>query len=174
MKDLTGIPEQPVCRICLESVEDPNFTPCNCSGTQGCVHAHCLETWVQISGSENCELCGTKLQQVPYWQSPLKWGCPAGDEEGNRMAMSLMCILVVVPPIAMFLLVETLSKIAKIRSTGGKVETFLCFRGFVSMVTIVGCIFMYIGNNHVLNDFWRRFVSKNKKMKIVEYTNAQN
>jgi len=53
---------QMACRICLDpaSKSEPFIYPCNCSGHLGNVHRKCLQQWIDIRQSPNCELCKTK------------------------------------------------------------------------------------------------------------------
>ena len=54
------------CRICLSGGEgllrEPLVNPCNCRGTIGLVHKSCMETWLTISKSDACDLCGFRLR----------------------------------------------------------------------------------------------------------------
>ena len=47
------------CRICLED-EGELIQPCNCKGTAANVHPECLIKWLNISGTESCEICKYK------------------------------------------------------------------------------------------------------------------
>lgn len=47
-----------ICRICHNGDSfERLITPCNCKGTLGYVHRHCLENWLSRSGLTHCELC---------------------------------------------------------------------------------------------------------------------
>jgi hypothetical protein len=53
------------CRICLAagSAEQELIQPCSCAGTMGCMHAACLQAWVQEKGSLTCEVCKQQYQE---------------------------------------------------------------------------------------------------------------
>ena len=68
-----------MCRICFrteDTVEDPLFSPCKCSGSMEFIHFDCLKEWLKnklVSKETNysysftlrnleCELCKTPLQ----------------------------------------------------------------------------------------------------------------
>jgi E3 ubiquitin-protein ligase DOA10 len=44
------------CRICLEEGGEL-IQPCSCRGTAANVHPECLIKWLNISGTESCEIC---------------------------------------------------------------------------------------------------------------------
>lgn len=44
-----------VCRICYEPTR--LISPCRCDGTSKYVHLHCLQTWINVSKRQRCELC---------------------------------------------------------------------------------------------------------------------
>lgn len=50
------------CRICLEpaSNTEPFIQPCNCRGYVANVHKNCLQQWINIRKSPNCEICKSK------------------------------------------------------------------------------------------------------------------
>lgn len=54
------------CRICLEGAESGALVqPCMCNGFDiGHFHQECLQTWVDISGNEKCEICKTEFRQT--------------------------------------------------------------------------------------------------------------
>lgn len=45
------------CRICFEPAPPELISPCNCKGTINWVHRHCLDTWIEASNSNTCEIC---------------------------------------------------------------------------------------------------------------------
>ena len=46
------------CRICLEEVFDNQLKRyCDCIGSAGNVHKHCLLEWILTSGKTSCEIC---------------------------------------------------------------------------------------------------------------------
>ncbi|KAK8786441.1 hypothetical protein V5799_023779 [Amblyomma americanum] len=48
----------PVCRICHdEEGQEPLLSMCKCSGSIGLVHAPCLERWLNVRNTDDCELC---------------------------------------------------------------------------------------------------------------------
>ncbi|CAM6087612.1 unnamed protein product [Calypogeia fissa] len=55
-------PEQPQCRICLDSGGDDMISPCRCRGTQKFVHRECLDNWRATKEGfafANCTECRT-------------------------------------------------------------------------------------------------------------------
>lgn len=60
------------CRICLEpdSNTEPFIQPCSCIGHLGNVHKKCLQQWINIRKSPNCEICKSKydttIVTIPY------------------------------------------------------------------------------------------------------------
>lgn len=48
--------ERMACRICLEE-EGILISPCGCKGSTAFVHRECLETWINTSGKDFCEIC---------------------------------------------------------------------------------------------------------------------
>jgi len=70
---------KPQCRICLMDEHDSHeilVNPCNCKGTSGMVHIHCLQEWINSKSKKksvntgvtcyywnklNCEVCGVSL-----------------------------------------------------------------------------------------------------------------
>ena len=63
------------CRICLED-NDELIKPCKCNGTIAYVHKACLETWINASGSNHCEICNDVY--LPPYDTPVP--IEAGDE----------------------------------------------------------------------------------------------
>ena len=72
-----------LCRICFrldDSVEDPLFSPCKCSGSMMYIHFNCLKEWLKnklVTKETNysysftlknleCELCKTPLQGILF------------------------------------------------------------------------------------------------------------
>lgn len=48
------------CRICLkENYKNQGqlIKPCNCIGVQSLVHLQCLERWMEVFGTQSCNLC---------------------------------------------------------------------------------------------------------------------
>eukprot|EP01035_Chromulina_nebulosa_P019222 gene19222-25073_t len=65
MNDVDGLE----CRVCRCGPEDerPLYQPCLCSGSIALVHQDCLETWLQHSNKDKCELCSTKYVFTPEY-----------------------------------------------------------------------------------------------------------
>lgn len=65
------------CRICLSTgnglQSESLVNPCNCRGSIGLVHTSCLETWLMISNSDCCDLCGYHLRLEKTPKSLLCW-----------------------------------------------------------------------------------------------------
>lgn len=62
--------EDRMCRICLDGdTEEPLIRPCFCCGTTAWVHRNCLEEWLTMSNTFECELCqyiyATRLELKP-------------------------------------------------------------------------------------------------------------
>jgi len=73
---------KPQCRICLMDEHDSTeilVNPCNCKGTSGFVHVHCLQEWINSKSKKksnnigvtcyywnklNCEVCGISLPDI--------------------------------------------------------------------------------------------------------------
>lgn len=58
----------PACRICYDTSGNP-IEPCNCRGSIGNVHLHCLEKWLSDKRSTKCEIClfEYKVEWVPKY-----------------------------------------------------------------------------------------------------------
>lgn len=56
--------QTPLCRICYGTAEEdfPLISPCRCSGSIGCVHLECLNSWRRLAPTEasfrRCDQCG--------------------------------------------------------------------------------------------------------------------
>ncbi|KAK9827313.1 hypothetical protein WJX81_003637 [Elliptochloris bilobata] len=61
--------EEDTCRICRVegSPDDPLFTPCLCSGSMRYVHSHCLESWLDHSKRQHCEVCKHPISFTPVF-----------------------------------------------------------------------------------------------------------
>ncbi len=65
--DAHSIPEtvittgQPMCRICLESGNEPLVAPCQCDGSTKFIHETCLLTWFHKTRRKRCEICLSKV-----------------------------------------------------------------------------------------------------------------
>ncbi|XKL66509.1 hypothetical protein PGB90_009929 [Kerria lacca] len=59
----------PRCRICFSDEIANLINPCNCAGSIGLVHAHCLERWASVSCRLICEICKCKYkgQRLPKY-----------------------------------------------------------------------------------------------------------
>lgn len=53
------------CRVCRSGEEpgNPLYKPCKCSGSISWIHQDCLESWLNVSRTQRCELC----------KHPFKW-----------------------------------------------------------------------------------------------------
>ncbi|XP_014681466.1 PREDICTED: uncharacterized protein LOC106821257 [Priapulus caudatus] len=77
--DWTGMAaDDRICRICLDGeTGDTLIRPCFCRGTAAWVHRSCLEEWLTISDSYECELC-QYLYSIRVEVKPIyKWKRPA-------------------------------------------------------------------------------------------------
>ncbi len=61
--------EEAECRVCRSgaTVEKPLYTPCLCSGSIGLVHQDCLESWLQHSRKDTCEVCSQRYEFLPEY-----------------------------------------------------------------------------------------------------------
>ena len=62
--------EEKECRVCREdedTVENPLYAPCLCSGSILYCHESCLVEWLKRSGKDHCELCKTKYEFKPKY-----------------------------------------------------------------------------------------------------------
>ena len=49
-------------RICFEEDKASNLIcPCRCKGSMREVHPSCMEQWIKIKGTQQCEVCSAKL-----------------------------------------------------------------------------------------------------------------
>ena len=54
---------QKTCRICCSSERSGQMlSPCNCKGTLSYVHSYCLINWIDVSQSDECEVCLTEYE----------------------------------------------------------------------------------------------------------------
>lgn len=59
-----------VCRICYSTGDLQSLiSPCECTGTMGIFHQHCLERWLEISNTTKCEICQHEFEVVRYSKS---------------------------------------------------------------------------------------------------------
>lgn len=59
-----------VCRICYSTGDLQSLiNPCECSGTMGILHQNCLEHWLEVSNTTQCEICHHEFQVVRYPKS---------------------------------------------------------------------------------------------------------
>ncbi|XP_050427034.1 E3 ubiquitin-protein ligase MARCHF3-like isoform X4 [Adelges cooleyi] len=62
------------CRICYDEDKCENtVSPCNCAGSHAKVHASCLEHWLSVSNSKNCDVCGYPFQTVERTLTISEW-----------------------------------------------------------------------------------------------------
>ena len=61
--------EELECRVCRSgaTIEKPLYTPCLCSGSIGLVHQDCLESWLQHSRKDTCEVCSQRYEFLPEY-----------------------------------------------------------------------------------------------------------
>ncbi|UMM11969.1 hypothetical protein L5515_000983 [Caenorhabditis briggsae] len=77
MEDFNASLGPAVCRICMcgetsipylgKQAGEPLISPCRCSGTMGLFHRSCLEHWLTMTRTTNCEICkfSFKIKQKP-------------------------------------------------------------------------------------------------------------
>ncbi|CAH8830395.1 unnamed protein product [Trichobilharzia szidati] len=90
------------CRICLESSNSAEFiSPCNCTGTIGILHKHCLERWLNISRSRTCEICGFKFEVSRCYPTFSEWIWFGGNGDGvhrrKHLWTDFICLLLMLP-----------------------------------------------------------------------------
>jgi E3 ubiquitin-protein ligase DOA10 len=57
-----------MCRICLETDDDDEtvlICPCDCTGSMGHVHVHCLNAWC-LASQEQGKQCRCEVCKAPY------------------------------------------------------------------------------------------------------------
>ncbi|CAB0020684.1 unnamed protein product, partial [Nesidiocoris tenuis] len=50
----------------LEQGAEEFISPCDCAGTMGKVHRSCLERWLSLLNSSECEICRHKFKVHRY------------------------------------------------------------------------------------------------------------
>ena len=56
------------CKFCMENTYHWELiSPCNCIGTNGHVHLHCLLKWLWVSGTTWCPVCKTDFKNKELW-----------------------------------------------------------------------------------------------------------
>lgn len=66
--------EPEICRVCRSgenTLENPLFHPCKCSGSIRHVHQECLTQWLSHSKKEHCELCGYAFVFAPIYSAEM-------------------------------------------------------------------------------------------------------
>lgn len=94
------------CRICHDSDSNEKLeSPCLCKGTLGLIHLSCLETWLQESNTNSCEICGFIYLTVrtPKYR-PLESFCvwlryPNNLADGRNICFDT-CSFVILTPLA--------------------------------------------------------------------------
>ena len=83
-----------ICRICYEEDKLCNLiTPCYCKGTMKFVHHSCLQTWMEFSQKDKCEMCKFSFQtNKKYYYPSLSFL----EEDWFISGISVLCILVIV------------------------------------------------------------------------------
>ncbi|KAL4437518.1 hypothetical protein ABPG77_003499 [Micractinium sp. CCAP 211/92] len=79
---------QPTCLICLEEFRQEEFIngaalrlECSCRGDLALRHRDCVMKWVQVKGSNVCELCKSEIRNIPAPPPrPVEADMPALDE----------------------------------------------------------------------------------------------
>ncbi|KAL4452071.1 hypothetical protein ABPG75_007733 [Micractinium tetrahymenae] len=79
---------QPTCLICLEEFRQEEFIngsalrlECSCRGDLALRHRDCVMKWVQVKGSNVCELCKSEIRNIPAPPPrPAEADLPALDE----------------------------------------------------------------------------------------------
>lgn len=69
----------PSCRICKSSRRSEQelgellASPCDCRGSLGFVHKHCMETWLHVRKQDTCELCHFKFETKRRYKPFREW-----------------------------------------------------------------------------------------------------
>ncbi|XP_065222531.1 uncharacterized protein LOC135847063 [Planococcus citri] len=100
--DNVSVISGPRCRICLSDESPELIMPCNCAGTMGLVHAHCLEHWASISCRLCCEICKCKYRG----QRQLKYGIITSIIPFIRANWSFSRVLVFIQASILFAIVN--------------------------------------------------------------------
>lgn len=77
--DITRFAKTMMCRICHEKEPAKNLiSPCHCDGSVKYIHQECLDHWIRVKGTLECELCRFKydsehIERTSYCQRIYSW-----------------------------------------------------------------------------------------------------
>jgi len=106
-----------LCRICMCDNDTNGPLPqnfCDCQGSIGYVHLHCLERWLNQSQHEKCEICRKKYnikRELASFDAWLK--SPFTSYDRKMLVTDLVC-LVIISPMSIF-------------------STYLCLQAYISI-----------------------------------------
>lgn len=85
---------RPVCRICFRGANEdcgPLVAPCICKGSMGLTHKACIERWLRVRNTDQCNVC-LVVMNVRRTKAPLHkfFGDPDHRKDVIRMAINLM------------------------------------------------------------------------------------
>ncbi|TKR87427.1 hypothetical protein L596_011827 [Steinernema carpocapsae] len=82
-----------LCRIC-QSETGQMVRPCACAGTMGDIHETCLNTWVQQSQKDTCEICKERYAKTGKIFLPFKqWKTPRIGPKPLRELLAFSLLL---------------------------------------------------------------------------------
>ncbi|CAL2030703.1 unnamed protein product [Caenorhabditis brenneri] len=196
-----------VCRICMcgetsipylgKQAGEPLISPCRCSGTMGLFHRSCLEHWLTLTRTTNCEICkfSFKIKQksrnfIDYIRQ--KGYKKVRTEPDNRNPFVDISFILVISPlacIALFLCVrgaalagqkyhfafENRDNDENGRNLEIRNETSMEFALFVFVAVVLFfsyMIFLVVTlGNHVVQ--YKKWQAKNKIMFVVDQLDAE-
>tara|TARA_B100001093_G_C26803937_1_gene1004659 strand:- start:744 stop:1295 length:552 start_codon:yes stop_codon:yes gene_type:complete len=106
-----------LCRICLCPLESDVKYYCNCEGSTGIVHKHCLLKWLFESARTSCEICNYEFEIIKEYKF------------NRRIAYLFICILFWIGAFCAFMVLQYNEHYLLIL-------TILCVVGFASIVYI--------------------------------------
>uniref|UniRef100_A0A0A9XQH1 E3 ubiquitin-protein ligase MARCH3 n=1 Tax=Lygus hesperus TaxID=30085 RepID=A0A0A9XQH1_LYGHE len=139
-----------ICRICLEERGVEGFiSPCDCSGTMGNVHRSCLERWLTLLNSSECEICRHKFKVRRYMR-------PARQFRLTQLPLDtcgdLICITVLSPLCVLIIYFTVEASVVNIKS--GKTSGAVVLIVIATTIILVYLIWVYCTLRHALSFWW--------------------
>lgn len=66
-------PSETICRICMKGPIKSLIIPCECKGIYAYSHAICLSEWLELTGTEHCDICRYKYNISKRSKSLADW-----------------------------------------------------------------------------------------------------
>jgi hypothetical protein len=86
------------CRICFAGKSKGHLISlCNCKGSVGLVHRHCMQKWLQVKASDKCELCDTKLVIKKVSKDFKDWIEHKDNTNRRYFVIDSICVVVLFP-----------------------------------------------------------------------------